>query len=112
MPPENRSDSWERWETHILTELRRLREGQDTIREDLHTLREGLGKLPVIETQTEQLSEWKDKRIEVCSNTQLEQLLQEVSDLRSFKVKAITVFGFIQVGFAAAISLLAAFGGL
>jgi len=98
--------SWGEWSKHVLKELQRLNAGQDTIREEIHELKSSISKLSVVETKLEEINQWKSNVTEVISPTQMRELVKKVEGLESFKVKAIAIFTFVQVGVATAIGLL------
>jgi len=96
---------WNEWSKHVLKELQRLNAGQDTIKEEIHQIKSSLTKLSVVESQVEELKDWRSNVTEVVSPTQLKELVKKVEELESFKVKAIAVFTFVQIAIGVAISL-------
>jgi len=105
--PDIQQDGWNEWSKHVLKELQRLNNGQDSIRAELHELRNGLAKVSAIENDVIELKMWKRNVTEITSPTQLQELVKKVNDLESFKIKAIAIFGFVQLAMTVIIGLMA-----
>ena len=84
----------------VLKELETLADGIDGLRGEVQDLKQELAKMQVREDKVEDLKSWKEKIDEVASPTQFKELMLEVESLKSFKVKAITIFAVVQFGMA------------
>ena len=66
--------------------------------------------MQVREDKVDELKTWKEKVDDVCSPTQLKELLNEVESLKTFKNKAITMFAGVQVAMGVFVWALKVFG--
>ncbi len=92
-------NGWNEWSKHVLNELKRLNDGQDTIRQEIYIIRGGMTKVSVIENQIGEIRDWKRDVSNVCSPHQLEELVKKVDELQAFKIRAITLFAIVQIAF-------------
>lgn len=99
MPSESQN-GWNEYSRLVLKELETLADGIDGLRGEVQDLKQELAKMQVREDKVEDLKSWKEKIDEVASPTQLKELMLEVESLKSFKVKAITIFAVVQFGMA------------
>jgi hypothetical protein len=65
----------------------------------------------VREDRVDELKAWKEKVDEIASPSQLKELVSEVQQLKSFKIKAITIFTVVQFGMGAALWFMRVLGG-
>lgn len=98
---------WAVWSKHVLHELERLNEGQDQIKKDIQTLKSDLNRIAVLEDQVNDIKAWKSQVTEVYSPTQLAEQKKEVEQLKSFKIKFVTIWAVIQFVISIALALLA-----
>lgn len=101
-------NGWNEWSKHVLKELQRLNDGQDSLKQNLHDIRNGMVKVSVIENSLKEVKAWKDSVTEVASPTQLQELVKKVEGLESFKVKAMAIIGFSYVVLTIAVAIVAA----
>ena len=94
-------NGWNEYSRLVLKELETLADGIDGLRSEIQTVKEELAKMQVREDKVDELKQWKERIDDVASPSQLKELVQEVESLKSFKVKAITIFAVVQFGMAA-----------
>lgn len=99
-------DTWGEYSRLVLKELETLAVAIANLNTELQEIKKDIALLKDREDKVEKISQWKDKVCEVVSPTQLEELVLDVKDLKSFKTKAITVFAVIQVLMSIAMFLL------
>ncbi len=93
-------NGWSEYSRLVLKELETLAKSIEGLRGELQEVKQELAAMRVREDKVDDLKAWKEKVDEVASPTQLKELVQEVSDLKLFKTKAITVFAVVQFGMA------------
>jgi len=94
--PDPNNNGWNEWSRHVLKELERLNENYEILREMNQEIKEEMGKTSQIKDDLEIIKKWKERVDDVVSPTQLADLSKEVSDLKTFKTTAITVWLVIQ----------------
>ena len=99
MPDENQNsqNGWNEYSRLVLQELERLSEGISGLKDEIQHLKQEFAKMQVKEDKVDELKVWKEKIDDVCSPTQLKELVAEVEELKTFKTKAITIFAAAQV---------------
>jgi len=98
-------NGWENYSRLVLQQLEALASGIESLREELHDVKNQLTEIKAKEDRVQDLKEWKSKFDEVVSPTQLGVALRELEDLKLFKTKAITGFAVIQAMMALAMGL-------
>ena len=93
-------NGWNEYSRLVLKELETLADGIDGLRGELQEVKQELAKMQVREDKVDEIKAWKEKIDDVVSPTQLKELVTEVSELRTFKTKAITVFAVVQFAMA------------
>jgi len=88
--------SWDQYSRLVLQQLETLSSGIEALRVELQDVKNQLTELKVKEDRVQDLKDWKDKIDEVASPTQLQNALQEIEALKTFKTKAITIFAGVQ----------------
>jgi len=89
-------NSWNEYSRLVLKELETLGHGIDSLRSDLQEVRGDISKIQVRLDSVDELKAWKRNVEEVTSVTQLKELVKTVDELRSFKIKAVTIFTIVQ----------------
>lgn len=89
-------DNWNEYSRLVLKELETLGHGIDSLRSDLQEVRSDISKIQVRLDTVDELKTWKKNVEEVTSVTQLKELVKSVDDLKSFKIKAVTIFTVVQ----------------
>ena len=82
------------WSYRNLSGYRRAYSG---LKDEIQHLKQEFAKMQVKEDKVDELKVWKEKIDDVCSPTQLKELVAEVEELKTFKTKAITIFAAVQV---------------
>jgi predicted nuclease with TOPRIM domain len=90
------NQAWDNYSKLILQQLETLTKGVEALREDLQAVKQDLIQLKAREDRVNELKIWKDRIDEVISPPQLKELVTEVDELVTFKIKAITIFVVIQ----------------
>jgi uncharacterized coiled-coil DUF342 family protein len=89
-------NGWNEYSKLVLKELESLSSSIDGLNEKIQDLKADITEVKAKEDRVTELREWKAKVDEVASPTQLKELIETVSDLKSFKIKAIGVFIAVQ----------------
>ena len=98
-------NGWSEYSRLVLKELETLANGIDGLRAELVEVKQELAKMQVREDAVKEIKAWKEKVDDVTSPPQLKQLVEDVSDLKTFKTKAVTVFAVVQFAMAAILFL-------
>jgi Tfp pilus assembly protein PilO len=98
-------ESWDQYSRLVLQQLETLANGIEALRTELQDVKNQLTELKAKEDRVQDLKEWKEKIDEVASPSQLQNALQEIEDLKTFKTKAVTIFAVVQFTMAAALAL-------
>ena len=96
--------SWDQYSRLVLQQLETLSSGIEGLRVELQDVINQLTELKAKEDRIHDLKEWKEKIDEVASPSQLQNALQEIEDLKTFKTKAVTIFAGIQFLMASALA--------
>jgi len=95
-------NGWNEYSRLVLKELENLADNIDSLKTEFQDVRQEIAKIQVKEDKVDELRSWKEKIDDVTSPTQLKDLITQVEDLKSFKIKSITIFTVIQFGMATA----------
>ena len=90
------TNGWDTYSKLVLQQLETLANGIEGLRGELQAVKEQLSEMKAKEDRIQDLKGWKEKIDEVVSPTQLQSLVNEVSELTIFKTKAITVWIVVQ----------------
>ena len=94
-------NGWNEYSKLVLKELETLGDGIESLRGEIQHVKQEITKMQVKEDKVDELRVWKDKIDDVCSPTQLKDLVDEIENLKTFKTKAITIFAVVQFAMAA-----------
>mgnify|MGYP003649444992 CR=1 FL=1 len=97
-------ESWDQYSRLVLQQLETLSNGIEALRGELQDVKSQLTELKAKEDRVQDLKEWKEKIDEVASPSQLQNALQEIEDLKTFKTKAVTIFAGVQFLMAMALA--------
>jgi len=97
-------ESWDQYSRLVLQQLETLANGIEALRGELQDVKNQLTELKAKEDRVQDLKDWKDKIDEVASPSQLQNALQEIEDLKTFKTKAVTIFAGVQFLMATALA--------
>ena len=89
-------NGWNEYSKLVLKELETLTKNIDGLNQQIQDLRSDITEIKAKEDRVDELRDWKNKLDEVASPTQLKELVDKVSDLEKFKVKAVGVFIAVQ----------------
>ena len=98
-------ESWDQYSRLVLQQLQTLANGIEALRAELQDVKNQLTELKAKEDRVQDLKDWKDKIDEVASPSQLQNALQEIEDLKTFKTKAVTIFAGVQFLMAIVLAL-------
>ena len=98
-------ESWDQYSRLVLQQLETLANGIEGLRNELQDVKNQLTELKAKEDRVQDLKDWKEKIDEVASPSQLQNALQEIEDLKTFKTKAVTIFAVVQFLMAGIIAL-------
>lgn len=98
-----KQNGWNEYSKLVLKELESLSVSIDNLNTEIQDIKRELVETRAKEDRVTELRGWKEKVDEICSPTQLKELISKVDELNSFKIKAIGVFIAVQflMGFAA-----------
>jgi len=99
-------NGWNEYSRLVLNELESLGTGIDNLRSEVQEVKQELAKIQSREDRVQELREWKSNVDEIASPTQLKEALADISDLKQFKIKAVTAFAVAQAIMALALALI------
>ena len=102
---DSNQNGWNEYSRLVLKELETLGDSIDGLRSELVEVKQELAKIQSREDRVDELRAWKAAIDEVASPTQLKEAISELSDLKQFKVKAVTAFAVVQAVMATALAL-------
>jgi TolA-binding protein len=97
-------ETWDQYSRLVLQQLETLANGIEALRGELQDVKNQLTELKAKEDRVQDLKDWKEKIDEVASPSQLQNALQEIEDLKTFKTKAVTIFAGVQFLMASALA--------
>jgi len=103
-------NGWNEYSRLVLKELETLGDGIESLRGELQDVKQELTKMQVREDKVDEIRQWKERVDDVCSPTQLKDVVSEIENLKTFKTTAITIFTAIQFGMGFLIWYLNVFG--
>lgn len=106
---ENERNSWSEYSRLVIAELERLNDGISKLNGEIQDLKREIAELKVKEDNVKELKKWKDSIDEVTSPSQLRDTIKDVSELKTFKTQAITVWLVVQVLFGVVMAILGYF---
>lgn len=102
----NEQNTWSEYSRLVIAELERLNDGISKLNGEIQDLKREIAELKVKEDNVKELKRWKDSVDEVTSPTQLRDTIKDVSELKTFKTQAVTVWVVVQILFGIVIALL------
>lgn len=99
-------NGWNEYSKLVIAELERLNDGITKLNVEIQDLKREIAEMKVKEDFAKELWKWKKEVDEVVSPTQLKETVKDVTDLKTFKTQAITVWLVVQTIFGIAIALL------
>ena len=104
-------NGWSEYSRLVLKELETLANSIQALNTEIQELKQEIAQMRVREDRVDELKAWKEKVDEIASPSQLKELVSEVQQLKSFKIKAITVFTVVQFGMGIALWFMKVLGG-
>ena len=89
-------NGWNEYSRLVLKELESLSDSLDNLNTQIQDVKQELIEIKAREDRIDELRSWKDRVDEVVSPSQLKELIDNVSNLNSFKTKAVGVFIAVQ----------------
>lgn len=96
-------NGWNEYSKLVLKELDALAGGIDSLSAEMQKLRDAIQRLELREDKVDELRVWKEKVDEVWSPSQMKEAVAQIAAQETFKIRAVTVFGVIQVLMAVAL---------
>ena len=90
-------NGWNEYSKLVLKELESLSMSIDNLKIEMQDIKQELVETRVKEDRVDELRSWKEKVDDVCSPTQLKELVDKVDHLNTFKTKAVGVFLAVQI---------------
>ena len=80
-------NGWNEYSKLVLKELETLADGISSLSVEMQEIKRELAEIRVREDNVKELKRWKGKVDDVCSPSQLKELIQEVESLTTFKIQ-------------------------
>ena len=96
MDTDKKQNGWNEYSKLVLKELESLSMSIDNLKTEMQDIKQELVETRVKEDRVDELKVWKEKVDDICSPSQLKELVDKVDNLNTFKVKAIGVFLAVQ----------------
>ena len=106
MAANNSQNGWNEYSKLVIAELERLNDGITNLNGEIQDLKREIAEMKVKEDFAKELWRWKQNIDEVASPTQLDQTIKDVTELKTFKTQAITVWIVVQTLFGMALALM------
>jgi hypothetical protein len=106
MVANNSQNGWNEYSKLVIAELERLNDGITNLNVEIQSLKREITEMKVKEDFAKELWRWKQAVDEVASPTQLDQAVKDVTELKTFKAQAITVWLVVQALFGMALALM------
>ena len=94
------NDGWGEYSRLVLKELETLASSIQSLNAEIQELKQEIARMREREDRVDELRAWKEKVDEVASPTQLQVVIKDVDELKTFKTKAVTIFAVVQFGMA------------
>ena len=91
-------NGWNEYSKLVLKELETLADGISSLSVEMQEIKRELAEMRVREDKVDEIKVWKGKIDDICSPSQLKELIREVESLTTFKIRALTVFMVVQAG--------------
>jgi TolA-binding protein len=99
-------NNWSEYSRLVITELERLNDGITKLNDEMQYLKREIAELKIKEDNVKELKRWKDTMDDVTSPSQLKETIKDVTELKTFKAQAITVWVVVQIIFGILITIL------
>jgi predicted nucleic acid-binding Zn-ribbon protein len=99
-------NGWNEYSKLVIAELERLNDGITNLNSEIQDLKQQILELKVKEDFAKELWKWKQAMDEVASPTQLKYTIKDVSELKTFKTQAITIWAVVQLATTVILALI------
>ena len=99
-------NGWNEYSKLVIAELERLNDGITNLNSEIQDLKREITEMKVKEDFAKELWRWKKEVDEVASPSQLENVVKDVSALKTFKTQAITIWAVVQILFGMILAAL------
>jgi hypothetical protein len=99
-------NNWSEYSRLVITELERLNDGITKLNDEMQYLKREIAELKIKEDNVKELKRWKDTMDDITSPSQLKETIKDVTELKTFKAQAITVWVVVQIIFGILITIL------
>jgi len=99
-------NNWSEYSKLVITELERLNDGITKLNDEMQYLKREIAELKIKEDNVKELKRWKDTMDDITSPSQLKETIKDVTELKTFKAQAITVWVVVQIIFGILITIL------
>ena len=106
MAANNSQNGWNEYSKLVIAELERLNDGIMSLNVEIQDLKREIAEMKVKEDFAKELWRWKKDVDEVASPSQIKETLKDVTELKTFKTQAITVWIVVQTLFGMALALM------
>jgi len=96
MSDEANQNGWNEYSKLVLKELESLSDSIENLNIQIQDVKRELTEIKALEDRVNELKIWKERISDVCSPSQLKDLVKEVNTLNAFKIKAIGAFITVQ----------------
>jgi len=98
-------DSWDQYSHLVLQQLETLSKAIDSLRQELQDVKRELVEIKVKEDRVQDLKVWKEKIDDIASPVQLQNIVEDVEELKEFKTRSVTIFAVVQFMMATALAI-------
>jgi len=106
MAANNSQNGWNEYSKLVIAELERLNDGITSLNVEIQDLKREIAEMKVKEDFAKELWRWKKDVDEVASPSQIKETLKDVTELKTFKTQAITLWIVVQTLFCMALALM------
>jgi predicted nuclease with TOPRIM domain len=103
--PEGSQNGWNEYSKLVLKELETLAASIQALNSEIQELKQEIAQMRAKEDRIDEIKLWKSSIDEVVSPTQLKEVVNDIEDLKQFKIKAVTIFTVVQFLMAMAVAI-------
>ena len=102
---EGSQNGWNEYSKLVLKELETLAASIQALNSKIQELKQEIAQMRAKEDRIDEIKLWKSSIDEVVSPTQLKEVVNDIEDLKQFKIKAVTIFTVVQFLMAMAVAI-------
>jgi predicted nuclease with TOPRIM domain len=102
---EGSQNGWNEYSKLVLKELETLAASIQALNSEIQELKQEIAQMRAKEDRIDEIKLWKSSIDEVVSPTQLKEVVNDIEDLKQFKIKAVTIFTVVQFLMAMAVAI-------